>query len=441
MITLENISKAKADTLKVSLVSEKPAAPYSKESKFASCPGGFKIFADRNDYKWYQTAARTVSSLNLMSFSLEAEDSLEFGHTELYWFLTALYDGIHDYEVFVSFDEAVISEVSKTVALVSEFRALADTDSKISTPVKVANAVFEKIKRVSDSTAGSASLTLIRRGDSGFERYTGLNAVGLASDEDPCMAIIDFVPKSMSQDSPVDIALVGKGITFDTGGYSLKPEKFMETMRTDKTAVIYLSGALALAISRGLKKHVRLYLCCSENMVSGRGMLPGDILTYPNGTTVEINNTDAEGRLVLADGLLQAADDKAKFILDMATLTGAAKIAVGRDMCSVLTRQSELDKNLKKAFDDCGEMYWQLPLAPYHRRFLSSNRADATNSGHGDGAPGSSVAASFLEMFVPKETPWVHIDLSSAYLPSGSPFLAAGPSGSTILGICEFLRS
>lgn len=168
-------------------------------------------------------------------------------------------------------------------------------------------------------------------------------------------------------------------------------------------------------------------------------MLPGDIVTYPNGISVEINNTDAEGRLVLADGLLQAGEDKAQYVLDMATLTGAAKIAVGRDMFSVLTKEKELDKSLVSAFEKTGEMYWQLPLAQYHRRFLSSRRATVTNSGHGEGAPGSSVAASFLEQFVDKNTPWVHIDLSSAYLPDGSPFLAAGPTGSTILGLATWL--
>ena len=277
--------------------------------------------------------------------------------------------------------------------------------------------------------------------DKDFESCVGLKSVGLASDEAPCLGIIDVIPSGLDENSALDVAMVGKGITFDTGGYSLKPEKFMETMRTDKTAVIYLSGALCLALKLGLKKRCRLYLCCSENMVSGRGMLPGDIIKYPNDISVEINNTDAEGRLVLADGLLKASGDNPAFILDMATLTGAAKVAVGRDMFSVLTRETSLYSALKSAFDGCGEMYWQLPLAPYHRRFLSSRRATVTNSGHGEGAPGSSVAASFLEQFVKKDIPWVHIDLSSAYLPDGSPFLAAGPTGSTILGLATFLAA
>ena len=333
----------------------------------------------------------------------------------------------------------VLDKVAMTANTVSVFRKIADSDSKISTPEKVINVLFDLVKEAADAQGDSASLKLIKRGDLEFEKYAGLNAVGFASDEDPCMGIIDYVPKCCQKDSPVQVALVGKGITFDTGGYSLKPDKYMETMRTDKTAVVYLCGAVTLAAKLGIKKHVRLYLCCSENMVSGRGMLPGDIVTYPNGISVEINNTDAEGRLVLADGLLQAGEDKAQYVLDMATLTGAAKIAVGRDMFSVLTKEKVLDKSLVSAFEKPGEMYWQLPLAQYHRRFLSSRRATVTNSGHGEGAPGSSVAASFLEQFVDKNTPWVHIDLSSAYLPDGSPFLAAGPTGSTILGLATWL--
>ncbi|MBR1612204.1 MAG: hypothetical protein IJ671_01455 [Succinivibrio sp.] len=441
MIKVHNSLKAPEGTLKVTLVSGKPEAPYAKDSKFAASKDGFLVFVEKDDFKWYQMAARTVASLCLETFLLVTDDALTFTKKELYWFLTALYDGTHDYDVYTAFDDVTLEEVHNTLETVSDFRALADTDSKVSTPLSVVNAVFAKIKAAADLKGDKVSLKLIKRGDAEFETFTGLKAVGLASFEDPCMGIIDFIPSSMTEDSPVQIGLVGKGITFDTGGYSLKPEKFMETMRTDKTAVIYLSGALTLAILKGLKKHVRLYLCCSENMVSGRGMLPGDILTYPNGTKVEINNTDAEGRLVLADGLLKACEDKAEFILDMATLTGAAKVAVGRDMFTVITRDSELNPSLKKAFDENDEMYWQLPLASYHRRFLSSTRADMTNSGHGDGAPGSSVAASFLSEFVNRDIPWVHIDLSSAYLPSGSPFLACGPTGSTILGLSEFLRS
>ncbi len=413
-------------------------SPFDSESKFIpSANGGYDVFVNTSDLKWYQNAARVISSLGCFSIRLSSE--VKLNESEFYWFVTALYDGIHDINVEYDLGSDVLSKIETTVNLVSKFRALADTDSKISTPTGIVKVLFNEIESVAKECGAHASLSLLKRGDTAFESCVGLKNVGLASDEDPCMGIIDVIPGNLEANSSVDVALVGKGITFDTGGYSLKPEKFMETMRTDKTAVIYLSGAVCLALKLGLKKRVRLYLCCSENMVSGRGMLPGDVIKYPNDISVEINNTDAEGRLVLADGLIKASNDKPGFILDMATLTGAAKVAVGRDMFSVLTRECELDKNLKNCFDRTDEMYWQLPLSPYHRRFLSSRRATVTNSGHGEGAPGSSVAASFLEQFVDKSIPWVHIDLSSAYLPDGSPFLAAGPTGSTILGLATWL--
>ena len=431
-------ASANEELVAVTLKEGTAKAPFSKDSAFApNANGGYDVFVNTNDFKWYQVAAKTIASLKLYNFEFKSDVALS--ELELYWFLTALYDGKHDYTVSCDYAQNVLDKVAMTVNTVSVFRKIADSDSKISTPEKVINVLFDLVKEAADAQGDSASLKLIKRGDLEFEKYAGLNAVGFASDEDPCMGIIDYVPKCCQKDSPVQVALVGKGITFDTGGYSLKPDKYMETMRTDKTAVVYLCGAVTLAAKLGIKKHVRLYLCCSENMVSGRGMLPGDIVTYPNGISVEINNTDAEGRLVLADGLLQAGEDKAQYVLDMATLTGAAKIAVGRDMFSVLTKEKELDKSLVSAFEKTGEMYWQLPLAQYHRRFLSSRRATVTNSGHGEGAPGSSVAASFLEQFVDKNTPWVHIDLSSAYLPDGSPFLAAGPTGSTILGLATWL--
>jgi len=424
----------------VNLREGKVEAPFDAETKFApSANGGYDIFVNSSDFKWFQNAARTVASLGCYSIRLTSEKKLT--ENEFYWFVTALYDGIHDINIEYDLDSEALAKIESTANLVSEFRALADTDSKISTPVSVVNRVFELIEKTASECDAKASLNLIKRGDKDFESCVGLKSVGLASDEAPCLGIIDVIPSGLNENAPLDVAMVGKGITFDTGGYSLKPEKFMETMRTDKTAVIYLSGALCLALKLGLKKRCRLYLCCSENMVSGRGMLPGDIIKYPNDISVEINNTDAEGRLVLADGLLKASADNPAFIIDMATLTGAAKVAVGRDMFSVLTREQSLDSGLKSAFDNCDEMYWQLPLAPYHRRFLSSRRATVTNSGHGEGAPGSSVAASFLEQFVKKDIPWVHIDLSSAYLPDGSPFLAAGPTGSTILGLATFLAA
>ncbi len=138
------------------------------------------------------------------------------------------------------------------------------------------------------------------------------------------MLQLDYNPTG-DENAPVFACLVGKGITFDSGGYSLKPSNMMSAMKADMGGSGMITGALGLAIMRGFNKRVKLILCCAENMVSGRALKLGDIITYKNGKTVEIMNTDAEGRLVLADGLIYASEQKPQLIIDCATLTGAAK--------------------------------------------------------------------------------------------------------------------
>lgn len=137
---------------------------------------------------------------------------------------------------------------------------------------------------------------------------------------------LDYNPTG-DKEAPVFACLVGKGITFDTGGYSLKQSAFMDSMKSDMGGAATITGALAFAITRGLNKRVKLYLCCADNMVSGNAFKLGDIIRYRNGKNVEVMNTDAEGRLVLADGLIDASAQKPELIIDMATLTGAAKTA------------------------------------------------------------------------------------------------------------------
>ncbi|WP_236749324.1 aminopeptidase PepB, partial [Aeromonas caviae] len=164
--------------------------------------------------------------------------------------------------------------------------------------------------------------------------HIGIWSVGRGSEREPVLLELDYNPTG-DANAPVVAALVGKGITFDSGGYSMKSSDNMLPMKSDMGGAAMVTGALALAISRGLNKRVKLILCCAENLVSGHAFKLGDILTYRNGISVEIQNTDAEGRLVLADGLLAASESGAAYILDAATLTGAAKTALGRDYNAV----------------------------------------------------------------------------------------------------------
>lgn len=261
------------------------------------------------------------------------------------------------------------------------------------------------------------------------EGWEGIYAVGRGSERSSVMLQLDYNPTG-DENAPVFACLVGKGITFDSGGYSLKPSNMMSAMKSDMGGAAMITGALGLAMLRGLNKRVKLILCCAENMVSGRALKLGDIITYKNGKTVEILNTDAEGRLVLADGLLYASEQQPKLIIDCATLTGAAKNALGNDYHALLSFDESLSQQALMAAKQENEALWALPLAEFHREMLPSNFADLSNISSGDYTPGASTAAAFLSYFVPNyQQGWLHFDCSATYRKSASDKWAAGATG------------
>lgn len=269
--------------------------------------------------------------------------------------------------------------------------------------------------------------------------HIGIYEVGRGSSRPPTLLELDYNPGG-NPDAPVAACLVGKGITFDSGGYSIKPSDGMSVMKSDMGGAATVTGALALAISRGLNHRVKLFLCCAENLVSGHAFKLGDILTYRNGLTVEILNTDAEGRLVLADGLLAASATGAPFILDAATLTGAAKMALGRDYNAVFSMNDELALQTVQAAKAEGEKAWPLPLEPFHQGLLTSSFADMANIHAGEGQAGASTAAAFLSRFVPDNgRSWVHMDLSGSYQKVPNDLWAAGGKGHGVRTIAAML--
>ena len=192
-------------------------------------------------------------------------------------------------------------------------------------PESLIESTIAEITRVAGD---NVSYQIIKGDDLLQHKWMGIHTVGRASKRIPAMLLLDYNPTG-NTNAPVDVALVGKGITFDSGGYSLKSSPGMITMKCDMGGAATVTAALSLAIAQGLKKRVSLILCCAENLVNGEAYKLGDIITYKNGTTVEILNTDAEGRLVLADGLMAAGETGAPLIINAATLTGAAMTAVG----------------------------------------------------------------------------------------------------------------
>ncbi len=270
--------------------------------------------------------------------------------------------------------------------------------------------------------------------------HIGIWSVGRGSEREPVLLELDYNPTG-DANAPVIAALVGKGITFDSGGYSMKSSDNMLPMKSDMGGAAMVTGALALAISRGLNKRVKLILCCAENLVSGHAFKLGDILTYRNGISVEIQNTDAEGRLVLADGLLAASESGAAYILDAATLTGAAKTALGRDYNAVFALDEAEQVRALAAANAENEKAWPLPLEPWHAGQLTSAFAELGNVASAEGTAGATTAAAFLSRFVRDEGKgWVHLDLAASYQKSGNDLWATGAKGHGLRTIARWLQ-
>ena len=241
----------------------------------------------------------------------------------------------------------------------------------------------------------------------------GMLGVTRGSDEPPRLIKLTYTPRNPTG----SVALVGKGIMFDSGGLSLKSGEGMMAMKID------MSGAAAVLATmtalKATKPRVKVigFLCCTDNMPSGTALKPGDVITIRNGKTVEVLNTDAEGRLVLADGLSLAVEEEVDAIVDLATLTGAVVGALGNRIAGVMGNDDSLMDQVRDAASRADELVWQLPLPSEYRKFLDSPVADMKNIGgtsvlgSGGGGGGALTAGLFLKEFV-SDVPWVHIDLA-----------------------------
>jgi leucyl aminopeptidase len=247
--------------------------------------------------------------------------------------------------------------------------------------------------------------------DSGGLRARGYNGclrVGQGSPRGPYLVILRHVPDNASAET---LALVGKGITFDSGGISLKPGDRMWEMKGDMAgaaAVLYTMRALGRL--RPAVKVVGI-LCCAENLPDGNAQRPGDIFTAKNGKSIMVDNTDAEGRLVLTDGLARAGEEGATHIVDIATLTGAVVRALGPSVAGVMGNDRDLIRRIVRSGENQGEAFWELPLVEEYRESLKTPYADLNNIASG-GLAGAITAGLFLREFVPEKTAWAHLDIA-----------------------------
>jgi leucyl aminopeptidase len=261
------------------------------------------------------------------------------------------------------------------------------------------------------------------------EGYGGILGVGSGSSRGPRLVVVRYAPDGAER----HLAVVGKGITFDSGGLSLKPPASMPTMKYDMTGAATALAAVLDAARRGVSVRVSAWLCLAENMPSGTAIRPGDVLRMWNGTTVEVTNTDAEGRLVLADGLAAAAVERPDLLVDVATLTGAARVAMGERTTAVMGDRAAVDRVLAAA-EDADEAMWAMPLPPELRAVLDSDVADLANAKPGHTAGGMLLAGHFLRAFVGEaggEGPgarigWAHLDIAGPAYNTGSPYGGTG---------------
>jgi leucyl aminopeptidase len=269
------------------------------------------------------------------------------------------------------------------------------------------------------------------------------HAVAKGSYEPPALVVMTYEPKlekgkTLPKDAPV-LGLVGKGITFDTGGISIKPADGMEKMKYDMAGAAAMIGAMR-AISQ-LKPAVKVIgiICSAENMPSGRAYKPGDVLTAMSGKTIEVLNTDAEGRLVLADGLHYAKTLGCTHLINAATLTGACVVALGMINAGLFSNDENAFENFEAAMKVSGEKFWRLPCTDDYKDVIKSQIADIMNTG-GSRWGGAISAAMFLKEFA-GETPWVHLDIAGcAWNEEIKPWLAKGPSGIGVRSIVEWVR-
>ncbi len=322
--------------------------------------------------------------------------------------------------VLLTTDPAAIDEILRLAEATALVRDLVDTP-----PADMGPAELERATRdLADEFGAKVEVT---SGDALAKGYPMIAAVGNAASPDRAPRLIEL---DWGNTGHPRVAIVGKGVCFDSGGLDIKPASGMRLMKKDMGGAAH---ALALAgLIMGAKLPVRLHLLIPavENAVSGSAYRPGDILTSRNGLTVEVDNTDAEGRLVLADAISKAAEGKPGLILDFATLTGAARIALGPDLPAMFSNDEALAADFEQAASAVSDPIWRMPLWDAYDEMLKSDIADLSNAADSPLA-GAVTAALFLRRFLPEKTPWAHLD-TFAWQPAAKP---GRPKGGEAMGL------
>ena len=266
--------------------------------------------------------------------------------------------------------------------------------------------------------------------------FGGVLGVSQGSVREPYFLVGQYNP-----DAEIQIALIGKGVLFDSGGLSLKSPSGMETMKTDMSGAATAWGTINLLAQNNIPVGLTVYTPLVENMPSGSAIRPGDVLTTRNGKTIEVLNTDAEGRLVLADALTYTEKKfKPQFMIDLATLTGAIIVSLGSEYAGLFSNNDKLSKQLIDAGDKVDEKLWRMPLHENFDKLINSKNADMQNINYVGGA-GSTTAAQFLQRFILNKTPWAHLDIAGmAFSKYGGALNSSGATGYGVRLLNKFIE-
>ncbi len=312
-------------------------------------------------------------------------------------------------------------------------RALVNEPANVLTPTELARRAKAMCEKAGLSCSVESTERLEALGMGAFL------AVAQGSAEPPALITMTYEPEGGSSAGAPVLGLVGKGITFDTGGISIKPADGMEKMKYDMAGAAAMIGAMQ-AIAR-LKPRVKVIgvVCSAENMLDGKAYRPGDVVTAMNGTTIEIMNTDAEGRLVLADGLHYARTLGCTHLINAATLTGACAVALGLLNAGLFSNNEGEIKLFDAAKAIAGEKFWRLPCTDEYAELIKSKIADIQNTGQ-NRYGGATTAAMFLKCFV-DDAPWIHLDIAGcAWEDEQKPWIAKGPTGVAVRSVTEWVR-
>ncbi|GAA0284926.1 leucyl aminopeptidase family protein [Alteraurantiacibacter aestuarii] len=318
------------------------------------------------------------------------------------------------------------SEVGRIDAVTAEAQAAALVQDMVNTPAEDMGPAAIEAEAEKLAKAHGARIDVVR-GDALATGFPMVHAVGRAAAREHAPRLVEL---NWGDDAHPRVAIIGKGVSFDTGGLDIKSAAGMLLMKKDMGGAAHALALAGLIMQAGLKLRLQCLVPTVENAIAGNAFRPGDVLTSRKGLTVEIGNTDAEGRLILGDALTYASESDPALIIDFATLTGAARVAVGPDLPALFTRQDQTADELIAAGRAHDDAPWRLPIHSAYAEWLQSDIAD-TNNTHSNGYAGASVAASFLDKFVGEGIEWAHFD-TFAWRPAAKP---GRPKGGAALGL------